>query len=680
MARRGTPENPVNRFERIAFEPDPEAFAEADAAAPPTRYYADPTRRILATNESPDVGFDVSVNPYRGCEHGCIYCLAPDTPVLDAEMTWRPIGGVRPGEILIGFDEQASPGCARKLRPAVVERVWWSRRPTLRLITRNAELLTTAEHRWLQARSFRWSRTEQLIGGRLLRHLPVREMETVDDDYRAGYIAGMTLGDGTFRYEPGQRSDKRGFPQAYWRVALTDREPLARLVELLPHFGLWTGIRPFAPGRSTTHPMWKVEIRSLAKLEVIAKLLAVERASRNYRRGFLAGFFDAEGHNGRSLRISQMDVAVLERVQRYARSLGLEFRLERGRGGRASTLRLLGSIRNRIAFFSVCQPAIRRKANALFGRMPMLEPEPVEAIEPGPVKDVVDIQTSTGTFFAAGLATHNCYARPTHEYLGFSAGLDFETRILVKRDAPALLRRALASPGWKPQVIAFSGVTDPYQPAERRLRITRGCLEVLAEFRNPVAVVTKSRLVTRDADLLGELARHGAAAVNVSLTTLDPALHRAMEPRAAAPEQRLAAIAALAAAGIPTGVMVAPVIPGLNDHEIPRILEAAAAAGARFAGHIVLRLPHGLKDLFAAWLERHHPERRAKVLHRIQEVRGGRLNDPRFGSRMRGSGLYAEQLHALFATASRRAGLDGPRPTLSSAAFRRPGGEQMALF
>jgi DNA repair photolyase len=273
-----------------------------------------------------------------------------------------------------------------------------------------------------------------------------------------------------------------------------------------------------------------------------------------------------------------------------------------------------------------------------------------------------------------------CYARPTHEYLGFSAGLDFETRIMVKRDAPALLRKALCAPGWEPQPIALSGVTDPYQPAERELRLTRGCLEVLAELRNPVVIVTKSRLVARDADLLAELARHDAASVLLSITSLDPALHRVMEPGSSAPRLRLAAIEALAAAGVPTGVLVAPVIPGLTDHELPAILEAAARAGARFAGHVVLRLPHGVKQIFEAWLERHFPDRRQKVLNRILSVRGGRLNDPRFGSRMRGEGPWADQIHALFELGVRRAGLDGRWPALSTAAFRPLGPAQASLF
>jgi DNA repair photolyase len=272
-----------------------------------------------------------------------------------------------------------------------------------------------------------------------------------------------------------------------------------------------------------------------------------------------------------------------------------------------------------------------------------------------------------------------CYARPTHEYLGFSAGLDFETRILVKQDMPALLRKELCGRRWKPQVIAMSGVTDPYQPVERRLEITRRCLGVLLEFRNPVAIITKNALVARDADRLAELASFDAAVVNVSITTLDPVLQRALEPRASHPEQRLLAIEKLRAAGVPVGVMVAPVIPGLTDHEIPRILEAAAAAGASFASHILLRLPYGVKQLFAEWLEQHHPERKDRVLARVREVRGGRLNDPNFGSRMRGEGLYAKQLHDLFALAERRAGLDGERPVLSTEHFRRPGDNQMEL-
>ncbi|MEO8426061.1 MAG: PA0069 family radical SAM protein [Verrucomicrobiota bacterium] len=273
-----------------------------------------------------------------------------------------------------------------------------------------------------------------------------------------------------------------------------------------------------------------------------------------------------------------------------------------------------------------------------------------------------------------------CYARPTHEYLGFSAGLDFESKILVKRNAPQLLRRELSSPSWKPKVLAMSGVTDPYQPVERRLKITRGCLEVLAEFRNPVVIVTKNHLVTRDLDLLADLATNQAATVLVSVTTLDCGLAQTMEPRASLPNHRLAAIKALASAGVPAGVMVAPVIPGLTDHEMPAIITAAAEAGARFAGYVVLRLPHGVAPLFDDWLTRHVPGKKEKVLGRIRAIRGGKLNDPQFGSRMEGQGIFAEQIASLFTVACRKAGMNERGASLSTASFRRPSGDQLQLF
>lgn len=273
-----------------------------------------------------------------------------------------------------------------------------------------------------------------------------------------------------------------------------------------------------------------------------------------------------------------------------------------------------------------------------------------------------------------------CYARPTHEYLGFSAGLDFESKIMVKEDAPDLLRRELSSPSWTPQVIAMSGVTDPYQPVERRLMLTRRCLEVLSEFRNPVVIVTKNHLVTRDLDLLGELARDRASAVFLSVTTLDGSLARTMEPRASHPTRRLASIQALAQAGVPAGVLVAPVIPGLTDHELPSIIGASARAGARFAGYVPLRLPHSVAPLFEQWLTQHAPERKEKVLNRVREIRGGRLNDPRFVSRMKGEGVFAEQIAAIFSLACRKAGIEVRGPDLSTAAFRRPPGAQLSLF
>lgn len=269
-----------------------------------------------------------------------------------------------------------------------------------------------------------------------------------------------------------------------------------------------------------------------------------------------------------------------------------------------------------------------------------------------------------------------CFARPTHAWLGLSPGLDFETRLFAKPDAARLLRRELARPGYKPAVIAIGTNTDPYQPIERRFRIVREVLEVLAEARHPVAITTKSNAVVRDADILGAMGRAGLAHVTISVTTLDRRLARALEPRAAAPGRRLDAIGALAAAGTPTSVNVAPVIPGLTDHEMEEILAAAAARGAHAARFLPLRLPLEVKDLFAEWLQAHCPDRKAKVLALVRDMRGGRLNDPNFGSRMQGEGAYAAMIARRFRLAANRLGLDRREEEawLDTSAFRPPSG------
>ena len=273
-----------------------------------------------------------------------------------------------------------------------------------------------------------------------------------------------------------------------------------------------------------------------------------------------------------------------------------------------------------------------------------------------------------------------CYARPYHEYLGFNAGLDFESKIMVKPRAAELLEEALARRSWSPEVLACSGVTDCYQPVERKLRVTRSCLEVLAHFRNPVTMITKNHLITRDIDLLAELAGHGAASAVISVTSLDADLARRMEPRASTPSSRLDAVRKLSAAGIPTGVSLAPVIPGLNDHEMPAILEAAADCGAKFAFYTVVRLPFGVKDLFSNWLDEHFPGHKEKVIGRIRELRGGDLNRSQFGERMRGRGQLADGIAQLFRISRRKAGLSQSSPELSTTVFRRVSAGQLELF
>ncbi len=272
-----------------------------------------------------------------------------------------------------------------------------------------------------------------------------------------------------------------------------------------------------------------------------------------------------------------------------------------------------------------------------------------------------------------------CFARPFHEYLGFSLGLDFESKILVKRDAPQLLRTELTKTSWKPKLVGFSGATDAYQPIERRLELTRGCLKVLAEFRNPTVLMTKNFLATRDIDVWQELAANNAGVVFFSTTTLDADLARKLEPRASSPRKRLEAVEAFAKAGVPVGVLTSPVIPGLTDHEIPGLLKAAADAGAQYASFTVLRLPHGVKNLFVSWLQRHFPDRESKVLNRIRELRDGKLSDPRYQERHRGDGIFAQQIAAMFQVSLKKNGLKRGAPKLTTANFRRPG-EQMKLL
>ena len=275
-----------------------------------------------------------------------------------------------------------------------------------------------------------------------------------------------------------------------------------------------------------------------------------------------------------------------------------------------------------------------------------------------------------------------CYARPSHSYMGLSPGLDFETKLFYKHDAAKVLEQELANPRYVCKNIMLGSNTDPYQPIERRMQVTRSILSVLAKCRHPVSIVTKGVLVARDIDLLAEMASQNLASVVVSLTTLDAEVKRTLEPRAASPQARLRVIRQLVAAGVPTGVLVAPVVPAITDHEMERILEAARDAGASGAGYVLLRLPYEVKDLFREWLAEHYPQRASHVMSLVRDARGGRDNDPNFGTRMRGTGAYAELLRTRFKVATRRLGLDSPRNVaLDRTLFRRPGpaGAQLQL-
>jgi DNA repair photolyase len=272
-----------------------------------------------------------------------------------------------------------------------------------------------------------------------------------------------------------------------------------------------------------------------------------------------------------------------------------------------------------------------------------------------------------------------CYARPTHEFLGFSAGLDFETKIMVKHDAAKLLEEAFSKKSWVPQSIMFSGNTDCYQPVERKLNITRSCLEVFLKFRNPLGMITKNALIQKDIPLIKELAELNLVSVTISITTLKRDLSRKLEPRTSVPMKRMETIYKLSQAGVPVGVNVAPIIPGLNDEEIPAILKEASENGAKHAGRTIVRLPYSVKELFTDWITRNYPEKASKILTRIKDVRNGELSSHEFGTRMRGEGKYAEHIHDLFKKSCHRYGLNKERTIIRTDLFRRitPGQEEL---
>ncbi len=302
-----------------------------------------------------------------------------------------------------------------------------------------------------------------------------------------------------------------------------------------------------------------------------------------------------------------------------------------------------------------------------------VQPEPTHSVITKNNSPDIPFDQSINPYRGCEHGCSYCYARPSHAYLNLSPGLDFETKLFYKKDAALRLREELNRRDYRASPINLGANTDPYQPIERRLGITRSLLEVLAESHHPVTIVTKGALVVRDIDVLARLAAERLVKVFVSVTTLDDELKRRMEPRAASPKARLAAISRLAAAGIPTGVMFAPVVPAINDHELEGVLDAATTAGAKTAGYVLLRLPAEVKDLFYEWLETHYPDRSRRVRSRIHELRGGRDNDPRFGHRMRGQGPWAELLHRRFETSCRRNGLEKGRDApLTTELFRPP--------
>ena len=686
---RGAAASPAGRFEsRTHAREDDGWFPPEETGKPRTVLGTDRARRVLNDNDSPDVGFSRSINPYKGCEHGCAYCLSGDTPVLMADGGTRPLAELRPGDRIYGTRQE---GWYRRYAITEVSDVWASVKPAWRIVLADGTtLVASADHRFLTERG--WKHATNAPAGRDRAHLTTNNklMGTgafatavpESDPYRRGYLCGMIRGDGALGAYSYSRASRIRDDHFRFRLALADDEALTRSEEYLSLLGIAT--RRFAFQAETAHRRPISAIRSCTRTtcERVSALIDWPASpDTGWHAGFLAGLFDAEGsYSDGTLRISNTDREIVRHLKRSCLHFGFAFAIERQTANRAKpieTFRIVGGLREHLRFFHLTGPAIVRKRDIEGQAVKHAADLRVVAVEPlGRAERLYDITTGTGDFIADGVVAHNCFARPTHSYLGLSPGLDFETKIFHKPDAPAQLARELAAPNYRPMPLALGINTDAYQPIERETRLTRRILEVLAAHRHPLTIVTKSALVERDLDLLAPLAAEGLASVAFSITTLDHELSRRLEPRATAPRRRVEAVRRVAAAGVPVSVLFAPVIPALNDMDMERVLEAARAAGAERAGYVVLRLPHELAEMFPAWLEAHYPERKDKVLAILTELHGGRLYDSRFGHRMRGHGQWAALIAQRFALAARRLGYAKKWAPLRTDLFRVPGRAQ----
>jgi DNA repair photolyase len=689
---RGALSNPPGRFDLQQLAPaDDGWYLQDQPESIATTLEPERAREIITTNDSPDIPFEYSINPYRGCEHACSYCQHPDTPVLMADGSTRELAKLQIGDAIYGTQRLGRH--RRYVKTAVLAR-WGVIKPAFKVTLEDGTELTVGpDHRLLTERGWKFT-TGAERGGARRPHLTVNNklMGTGafaapvyhDADYRTGYLCGLIRGDGTlgtYNYtRPGGNRSTIDTP----RLELCDQEALDRAQKWLSHHYVETRQFAFASARA----MRAIRTNTASGVSEIGRLVSwPETASPGWQAGFLAGIFDAEGsYSGGILRISNTNRQITERTCGALRLLGFRFVLEHRTHETRNPIdcvRIVGGLREHLRFFHATDPAITRKRDISGQAVKSTAKLQVASIEPlGKAMRLVDITTGTGDYISNGVVSHNCYARPSHAYMGLSPGLDFETRLFYKENAAALLEKQLARKSYVCKPITLGANTDPYQPVERRMQVTRSILEVLARTRHPVTVITKGALVLRDLDLLSDLARDGLASVAVSVTSLDVELKRALEPRAASPMARLRAVKELNAAGVPTGVLVAPVIPALTDHELEAILEAAAAAGAPWAGYVLLRLPYEIKDLFAEWLAEHYPLRAAHVMSVIRDMRGGRDNDPRFGTRMRGTGPFADLLRNRFRIACRRLNLNAStRGPMSTALFKAPTppGSQLGL-
>ncbi len=670
---RGASINPEGRFEIYNRESaDDGWFTEPEdgPVKPKTVIAIEQAKSVISRHNSPDLGFSQSINPYRGCSHGCSYCSHGDTPILMGNGRTLPMSELRVGDEIYGtrFD-----GKYRRYVKSRVLAHWSVIKPAFRTTLEDGTtLVTSGDHRFLSDRGWKFVtpavRPEQrpflTTSNKLMGTGAFAEGPMENGEYRRGYLCGMIRGDGhlkSYEYDRRGRIDRvNGF-----RLALADAEALLQTQDYLLDFGVLTGEFQFLAAAGAQRAMHAIRSNSRDQFLAIKGLIAWPAAPTvDWSKGFLAGMFDAEGSFSQTIwRLSNTNPEIIGWVGRLLRGFGFTFVIEHVPHTHRKSIdvvRLTGGLREHLRFFHTMRPAITRKLDIDNQVIKTINAKlRVVAVEPlGRAMRLYDITTSTEDFIANGVVSHNCFARPSHAYLGLSPGLDFETRLSAKTNAAEKLREELAKPGYRCEPLTIGVNTDAYQPIEKEYRITRSILEVASEFHHPVSLITKNAMIERDLDLLAPMARRKLVNVTLSITTLSNETSRHMEPRASAPMRRLLAVKRLSEAGIPVSVNVAPVIPFLTDSELEPIMEAAAAHGAFAAHYTLVRLPWEVKDIFRAWLEEHFPLKAAHVMSRIHEMREGRDNDPNFGTRMSGTGLFAELLRQRFEKALKRFGLD----------------------
>jgi len=574
------------------------------------------------------VPFSWTVNPYRGCSHACSYCKWGATPILMADGRTRPLEALKVGDEIIGTERRGR--YRRYVRTRVLDH-WSTIKPVWEInLEDGTRLLASGDHRYLTERGwkhvadwggFRPRRPHLTTNNSLMGTGHFADQPRLDEDYKRGYLCGLIRGDGhlkSFEY-----TSPRGHSQRVYafRLALTDFEALRRAHSYLDSFGAQTHEFEFAAASGTHRAMNAIRSGARSTFERITDLIRFPRKpTRSWRKGFLAGIFDAEGSCSDSLRISNTDGVLIHWTQESLDMLGFDTVVEDyDRPNKLRTVRLRGGLKERLRFFHTTDPAITRKRSVEGIALKSDAKLRVVSVEPLAMElPLYDITTGTGDFIADGVVSHNCFARPTHEYLGFNAAEEFEREIIVKVNVPEVLRAELAKPSWKGEPVALGTNTDPYQWVEGRYKLMRGIWEALRDARNPCSILTKSPLLLRDLDLLKEIAQVADVSACLSVPTLDEKAWRATEPHTPNPRARLEAVGELNRAGIPTSVLIAPLMPGINDapEQVAMIVELATENGATSIGGNTLFLRGSVRTVFFDWLREHRPD----LLPRYEEL------------------------------------------------------------